>query len=131
MTAEEILIQHQLSKTFGRLNILNIFLQNNSALSERDIQIKTTDVCDRATIYRTLKLFVKSGIIHPVATESMITRYILKKGPLEHLHFKCEDCGSIICLPEIQINDYNLPAGFKKREASLLITGICNVCNTH
>jgi len=45
------------------------------------------------------------------------------------LHFKCEDCGSIICLPEIQINDYKLPQGFQKKEASVLITGICNVCN--
>jgi Fur family transcriptional regulator, ferric uptake regulator len=129
MSAKEILKQYQLSQTSGRLDILNVFLRSASALSEKDLQAKTVDVCDRATIYRTLKLFVKSGIIHPIATESMVTRYILKKGPVDHLHFKCEDCGSIICLPDIRINDYILPNGFKKKEASLLITGICNVCN--
>jgi Fur family transcriptional regulator, ferric uptake regulator len=129
MSAKEILKQYQLSKTSGRLDILNVFLLSATALSEKDLQVKTVGVCDRATIYRTLKLFVKSGIIHPIATESMVTRYILKKGPVDHLHFKCEGCGSIICLPDIRINDYNLPNGFKKKEASLLITGICNVCN--
>lgn len=129
MSAKEILKQYQLSTTSGRMDILNVFLQSVSALSEKDLQEKTDGVCDRATIYRTLKLFVKSGIIHPVATESMVTRYILKKGPVDHLHFKCEDCGSIICLHDIRINDYSLPRGFKMKEASLLITGICNVCN--
>jgi len=129
MTAENFLSQYNLSKTSGRVDILNILLNNTTALSEKDIQEKSTGVCDRATIYRTLKLFVKSGIIHPIATEGMVTRYILKKEPVEHLHFKCEDCGSIICLPEIQINDYNLPVGFKKKEASVLITGSCNECS--
>lgn len=129
MTPIGLLSNNQLSKTAGRLNILGILLDSPVALSEKDIQEKLQGICDRATIYRTLKLFVKSGIIHPIATESMITRYILKKEPVEHLHFKCEDCGSIICLPDIQINDYKLPQGFQKKEASVLITGICNVCN--
>lgn len=129
MTAVNLLSQHELSKTAGRLNILNILLNSPTALAEKEIQEKSAGVCDRATIYRTLKLFVRSGIIHPIATEGMVTRYILKKEPLEHLHFKCEDCGSIICLPDIQINEYELPNGFKKKEASVLITGICNECN--
>ena len=129
MTALNLLSKHELSITNGRLNILNILLNSPTALSEKDIQKKSAGACDRATIYRTLKLFVRSGIIHPIATEGMVTRYILKKEPLEHLHFKCEDCGSIICLPDIQINEYELPSGFKKKEASVLITGICNECN--
>lgn len=129
MTALNLLSKHELSITNGRLNILNILLNSPTALSEKDIQKKSAGACDRATIYRTLKLFVRSGIIHPIATEGMVTRYILKKEPLEHLHFKCEDCGSIICLPEIHINEYELPSGFKKKEASVLITGICNECN--
>jgi Fur family ferric uptake transcriptional regulator len=129
MTAINLLSNNHLSKTEGRLTILDILINSSMALSEKDIQEKLKGICDRATIYRSLKLFVQSGIIHPIATEGMVTKYILKKEPVEHLHFKCEKCGSIICLPEIQITEYNLPLGFRKKEASVLITGTCNVCS--
>jgi len=129
MTPFHFLAENNLSKTTGRVNILNILLNSISALSEREIQEKLEGICDRATIYRTLKLFVRSGIIHPIATEGMVTRYILKKEPEEHVHFKCVDCGSIVCLPEVQIREYPLPSGFSKKEASLLITGICKGCS--
>jgi Fur family transcriptional regulator, ferric uptake regulator len=129
MTANHLLESSNLSKTTGRINILETLLQSPSALSEREIEDRLKGICDRATIYRTLKLFVSTGIIHSIATESMVTLYILKREPKEHLHFKCEDCGSIICLPEVQIHQHSLPDGFKKKDASILITGICNACN--
>jgi Fur family ferric uptake transcriptional regulator len=129
MTALNLLSQNKLSRTESRIKILNILLKSQTALTEKDIEKKTSGSCDRATIYRTLKLFVKYRIIHPIATEGMVTKYTLEKEPLEHLHFKCGECGAIICLPDITINDYELPNGFIKNEASVLITGICNECN--
>ena len=129
MTAANLLSQNHLSITSGRLDVLGILLNSKTALSEKEIQEKSAGVCDRATIYRTLKLFVKSGIIHPIATEGMVTRYILKKEPVEHLHFKCENCQTIVCMPDIQIGNYSLPDGFRKKEASVLITGTCKNCN--
>ena len=85
--------------------------------------------CDRATIYRTLKKFKDKDIIHPIATESTITKYVLKKDPEEHLHFKCNHCGDIMCLPEVQMSDYQLPPGFTKQESNFLVIGTCNSCN--
>ncbi len=129
MSAESILIKNSLSRTSGRLHILNVFLNSHVALSEKEIQDKLMNVCDRATIYRTINVFVESGIIHSIAAEGTLTKYILKKEPLEHLHFKCTDCGEITCLTEIQLNDYTLPLGYIKKDTNFVVIGTCENCN--
>lgn len=97
--AKEILHENKLSQTNGRLGILNIFLNYQYALSEQEIQEKLEAETDRTTIYRTLKKFKEVGLIHPIATDGTITKYVLRKEPKEHLHFSCINCGEIICLP--------------------------------
>lgn len=129
-TAKGILKENNLSVTNGRLNILDIFMNHETALSEQEIQDRIGVVSDRATIYRTLKKFKETGLIHPVATEGTITKYILKKVPEEHLHFNCTDCGEIICLLDVQLKDYNLPFGFTKKDSNFLINGTCRKCNS-
>jgi len=130
MKSRDILINNNLSVTRSRLNILDLFLYNTGAFSEKDLQLKLKGICDRATIYRTLKRYKDFGIIHPIATEGMITKYVLKKEPEEHLHFKCNDCGEIVCLPEVQIKNYQLPPGYMKKESNFLVVGTCNICNS-
>lgn len=129
MESKQLLYNHKLSITEGRLNILNIFLRSKVGLSERDIQGKLDQKSDRATIYRTLKVFKETGIIHPVSAEGSATKYVLKKEPIEHLHFKCTKCGDITCLADNEISGYNLPNGYTKLESNFLIIGICDDCN--
>jgi len=129
MNTRQLLDNHKLSITEGRMNILDIFLQSKVGLSETDIGDKLYRKTDRATIYRTLKIFRETGIIHPVSTEGSATKYVLKKEPIEHLHFKCTKCGDITCLADIEISGYNLPLGYTKLESNFLIIGICNECN--
>ena len=59
----------------------------------------------------------------------LLWKYVLKKEPQEHLHFKCTKCRNISCLADIQISGYELPQGYKKIESNFLIIGICNECN--
>lgn len=129
METKQLLNNYKLSITEGRLNILNVFLQSKVGLSEKDIQNRLFRKTDRATIYRTLKIFRETGIIHPVSAEGSATKYVLKKEPIEHLHFKCTRCGDITCLADIEISGYNLPKGYTKIESNFLIIGICNECN--
>ena len=129
MESKQLLYNHKLSITEGRLNILNIFLDSKVGLCERDIQEKLDQKSDRATIYRTLKAFKETGIIHPVSAEGSATKYVLKKEPLEHLHFKCTKCEDITCLADNEISGYNLPEGYTKLESNFLIIGICDGCN--
>lgn len=129
MKARDILFNNNLSITESRLKILEILVNSPIALSEKEIQDKSKGICDRATIYRTLKRLKDKDIIHPIATESTITKYVIRKDPEEHLHFKCNHCGDIMCLPEVQMNDYQLPFGFTKLESNFLVIGTCNSCN--
>ena len=129
MNAKQFLDYYNLSKTGGRMSILNIFLNSQVGLSEKDIQDRLNNKSDRATIYRTLKLFKETGIIHPVSADGSATKFVLKKEPDEHLHFKCTNCENIICLPDIQISGYHLPDGYEKSDSNFLIIGICNECN--
>ena len=129
MKAKELLDNYNLYITEGRVNILDIFLKSNVGLSEKDIQDRLSKKSDRATIYRTLKVFKETGIVHHVSAVGSATKYVLKKEPQEHLHFKCTKCRNISCLADIQISGYELPQGYKKIESNFLIIGICNECN--
>ncbi|MFU8844052.1 MAG: Fur family transcriptional regulator [Bacteroidales bacterium] len=129
MELAKILENHRLNKTSSRKDILRVFLTNHVALSEKEIQLELKNKYDRATVYRTLNTFSETGIIHLVSNESGYSRYLLRKQPEEHLHFRCNLCDTITCLTEIEIPDYHLPEGFTKTGANFLITGICNKCN--
>jgi Fur family ferric uptake transcriptional regulator len=129
MNAINLLNKYGLSKTQGRIEILNILLESEVALAEKEIQEKLDSACDRATIYRTLKKFTETGILHPVATEGTVTKYVIKKEPEEHLHFSCVTCGKTYCLTNVKIEGYELPKGFKKSDSNFLVTGTCYECN--
>ena len=130
MSADLILSTKKLSITSSRTRILDVLLDSKVALSEKEIRGKLSDHCDRATIYRTLKTFTVKGIVHPVITESLVTKYVIKKDPENHLHFKCTSCEKVYCMTAVQLSDYTLPKGFIQYETNFLVTGICKHCNT-
>ncbi|MCD4734865.1 MAG: transcriptional repressor [Bacteroidales bacterium] len=129
MDSIQLLSGNNIHKTPARIRILDLFLNSEIAWSEREIQQKLTGVCDRATIYRNLKLFTNVGLLHQIATEDSVTKFTIKKYPDEHLHFKCSGCGTISCLTNSKINGYELPEGFIKQDVQFLIIGICHECN--
>jgi Fur family ferric uptake transcriptional regulator len=129
MKAISILKHHQLSKTESRMEILKLLLNKNVALSEKEIKDEIAIQCDRATIYRTLNTFVKSGIVHAILNNNGPLKYVIKKEPEDHIHFKCKECGHIMCLPNIIIENIELPDGFTRTESSFLVIGTCNNCN--
>jgi Fur family ferric uptake transcriptional regulator len=110
------------------VNVLNILIHSQKALSGKEIQSTVTGRCDRATIYRILKKFSHKGLIHSV-TEGMIKKFVYLNEKDDHSHFKCETCGEIRCLPDVNITDLQLPTGFTKKEVSMIITGTCSNCN--
>jgi len=129
MKALQILTDKKLNITTSRKSILNVLLQSEVALSEKEIRSTIGNYCDRATIYRTLKIFNRKGIVHPVITERSITKYVIRKKPDNHLHFKCTSCDQVFCMTGIELSAYTLPKGFIQKNTNFLITGICKVCN--
>ena len=130
-----ILKQFKLRNTDCRIDILDLFLDKDFALSNADIEENVNKSFDRVTVYRTLKTFLSKGIIHKVLDDSGILKYALCKDECQeqnhhhqHVHFKCNKCGQTNCLDSVQIPSINLPEGYQFIESNLLINGICVNC---
>lgn len=132
-----ILKNHQIRKTGSRLDILRQFTEHHHALSQPDLEKALNDQYDRVTIYRTLTLYQEKGLIHTVLDDAGAMKYALCKEMCsdathnhDHVHFKCNKCSQTTCLDEVLIPPLKLPGGYSKQEQNLLITGICDQCNS-
>ncbi len=128
-----ILQSHKLRITDCRQEIIREFLDKQVALAHSDLEESLDSQFDRVTIYRTLKTFVDKDVVHKVLDDSGATKYALcshddEEHNHEHVHFKCEVCGETTCLEAITLPNIKLPQGFKKKEMSLLVQGVCNKC---
>lgn len=136
-TAIDILNDYDLRRTASRISIINIFMESQIALSENVIEEKLIGLCDRATIYRTLKTFIEKGIIHRVIDENSIVKFAMCNSEHcsshhhshEHVHFKCQVCGNTECMDELMIHPVILPKGYTANETNYLIVGTCKNCN--
>lgn len=133
---KHILKDFELRNTSCREEILDLFLQREFALSHADIESNVHEGFDRVTVYRTLKTFLDKGIIHKVLDDEGVTKYALCKERCshdqhhhEHVHFKCVECGLTNCLDNVEIPAISLPKGYNHIETSLLVQGVCQVCN--
>ncbi len=135
-TTAEILKDNNLRVTGCRRDVLATFLNRKVALSHSDLEEALKESFDRVTIYRTLKTFLDSDLIHKVLDDSGSTKYALcnhdKNEPHhehEHVHFKCEVCGKTNCIEEVSLPKITLPKGYVSKEMSLLVFGICKKCS--
>lgn len=134
--AISILKKHSLRKTSFRLEVLSIFLKNaTKGISPHFIENNIKDF-DRITLYRTLKTFEKSGLIHMAIDGSNNTKYALCHEDCtvhnhldDHAHFLCTTCGETSCLENVGNPEIKLPSNYKLETAHLALTGVCNDCN--
>ena len=115
--------------------MLEVLIQNESALSHSEIESQIDVSHDRVTVYRTLKTFLENGLIHKVLDDGGLTKYALcsecskEEHHHEHVHFKCQNCGQTICMDAIKIPTISLPVGYNITETNLLIKGVCGNCS--
>lgn len=132
--AEHLLTDFQLRHTSQRIQILQEFLTQSYALSHSDLEHKFEGQIDRATIYRCLKQFVDSGILHRIPDDQFQTKYAVcatcetKHHHHDHVHFNCTSCNETTCLDEAIIPNIALPGGFRAVEKILIVQGFCSKC---
>ncbi len=133
-SATEILKKHKLRITTMRQDVINIFLKAGNALSSADIENQLTD-SDRITLYRTLKSFEESGIIHKAIDGTLVQKYALCESQCdhhhhhdEHVHFRCLQCENTFCVDGVSIPMVNLPKGFVVKQKDMVISGTCQKC---
>ena len=130
-----LLKEHKLRKTEVRIQVLELFLRSEEALSSNLIE-KEFDKIDRITLYRTLKTFEQTGLIHRAIDGSDKIKYALcHQGCTtdhhhdNHAHFRCDDCGKTFCLDDIETPQLTIPKGFKVDTTHLVIEGQCEKCS--
>lgn len=138
MNIEETLRRHNLRRTEIREQVLGIFQDAQYALSHGMIEERLPDDANRITLYRTLKTFEESGLVHRVANDEDSVMYALCSHHEhchdhghndEHVHFKCEACGNTFCLEGVSVPKITLPQGFRAAQFQFLASGVCEKCN--
>lgn len=132
---EGILKDFDLRKTKSREDILELFIDNEFALSQSDIESHLSHSLDRVTVYRTIKTFLEKGLIHKILSDEGSPKYALCPEECvntdhhhEHVHFKCEQCGQTTCIDNVDVPKVTLPSGYHYKESNLLVSGICPEC---
>lgn len=90
---------------------------------------------DRATVYRTIELYEKLGIVHRL---NVGWKYKIELSDIfvgHHHHFHCTNCGRTYSLPpnpmlETMIDTQVGKEGFSPRGHNLQIYGLCPACLT-
>lgn len=132
MKAQEILHQHNLIRTNCRQSIIDSIVNSEHAISEDEIKHKVEGTYDRTTFYRSFKTLIENKIIHKIVVDNQLVKYALNESnPItqKHVHFYCNQCGIVECLPDSEVNSPKLPAGYKQVETELIVKGFCNNCN--
>lgn len=131
---ENILRNKSVQATAMRILVLEQFLQQQKAQSLADLEIAMPRA-DRTTIFRTLKTFLKKGILHEVNDGSSSQRYALCGASCraiqhqdEHPHFHCLACEQTVCLNLDSTPLPNLPEGYQTQSFELMVKGICPKC---
>jgi len=130
--ADERLHAKGLRSTESRTKVLAVLLESGRALTHHQIQTfsgRLRDL-DRVTVYRVLQWLEKNGLVHKFADEGRVWRFMADHGgTAEHPHFKCERCGSVICLEEAKVqSNLHLPSGYSSTRIELTVLGLCAVC---
>lgn len=90
---------------------------------------------DRATIYRTVDLFERLGIVHRL---NIGWKYKIELSDIfaeHHHHFYCTNCGKTTALSanpmlETMINSLASKDGYSPRGHTLEIFGFCDICRS-
>ncbi len=139
--AQAIIVGRGARATRARVAVLTALLAAQEALTHHDIEQRLArghDV-DRVTLYRVLDWLVEQGLAHKLAGDDRVWRFSAggqrdtgggSRPGHAHAHFRCSECGKVVCLDEARLPAIPLPDGFRGREVEVTIRGICDAC-TH
>lgn len=136
MDAAFLLRKHGLRVTQFRKEVLSVLNSSSTALDNRGLE-DALHPADRVTIYRTLRSFEDSGIIHRIPDPSGNVKFALCHGHCDehahhdsHAHFHCQGCNATLCLEgtPVSSSSLHLPTGFSVTEIHITVSGKCPDC---
>lgn len=131
---ENLLDKKSVQVTAMRILVLEQFLGSKEAKSLMDLE-QDMPRADRTTIFRTLKTFLKKGILHEVNDGSVSQRYALCADSCKdmehqdtHPHFHCLSCEKTVCLETVTASLPDLPKGYQATFFEIIVKGTCPTC---
>lgn len=136
MDSGALLKKNNIKVTKGRLNILEILLNSEDALTVDDIY----EMCrnsglsiDLSTVYRTIDILESKNIVDKIDLGEGKYNYKIKKQAHKHT-LECSICHKEVEIecPMVQIEEIiKNKTGFTLMEHDLKIKGICDECKKH
>lgn len=130
----ELLTEKKLKKTSQRDLIWGVLMEAKGHPSVEEIRDRLLANGHRiglATIYRTFKILLTSGLIRQTKIQGM-TRYEPVINQPNHLHFICNNCHSNVEFPsrkiESLIKSVTAEHGFVEKYSRYIIFGLCKSC---
>jgi len=133
MNAREILESMSIRLTPAREAILGVLLDERCPLSYREAAARLSEGQDRVTLYRTLLLFLKKGIVHRVMDMKGTWRFCAHSPsatgcPGNHPHFVCRMCGRMTCLTDSNLPHLDVEPGAVVEGKHMVVYGVCAQC---
>ncbi len=139
MEVTEILHAAGLRRTPVRTGVVSLLSKSKRPLSVQDIVDELPDGTDVVTVYRTLNTLVTKKLARKVRGEDRSWRFeaATEKGGTQHAHahahFVCDECGTVECLPDMEIPDVSrknaaLGKGYAVTKQEVTLHGTCPKC---
>jgi Fur family ferric uptake transcriptional regulator len=129
--------KYGLKKTTFRKELFILFYNSLISLSAKEISKQFSSSADKASIYRALDSFEKSGLIHQVPDKNNLLRYSLCKSECkpnhhvhDHAHFLCSVCEETFCLDDFKLPYAKSHNGFLINELKVIMEGTCVSCKS-
>ena len=133
-----ILNKNGISRTWFRIELLNLFYTSKKSLSIEDVLKHFDNSINKVTVYRSLESFENKGLVHKVPDHNNVKRYSLCKEEEcslsihnhNHGHFICYACNQTFCLEDVKKPEFRNMKGFYVKEFKLIFEGYCQDCFT-
>lgn len=130
----DLLKNKKISKTPFRQKVLAIFTQYKNAIPLSVLEQELKEY-NRITLYRTIKVFLKAGILHKITISGEEANYAICQEECntnthqhQHIHFKCKVCDTISCVEIDTFPNISLPK-HTIEQLEIQAVGVCQTCN--
>lgn len=130
-----VLKEVHFSLTKPRRAIFEHLLAANEPISMRELTDNVSMLVDRTTVYRTIELFEKLGVVQRLQIGWKYKLELSERFSHHHHHATCMQCGSVTNFEENQDLEKGLfeiseQIGFELHGHVLELRGLCKQCQT-
>lgn len=121
-----------LRATPSRIAVLELLRASEAPVSHADVADRLAPLADRATLYRNLTDLAEAGLLRRTDVGDHVWRFEAVTGDHDgaHPHFVCTGCGTVECLPELELAMRRAkgPRALRQRKVEVHVRGLCDAC---